>query len=94
MDPVRLGDEGTIVSYTIVHLPFHGMTIELPFITAWIRLDGADVPFAHLLGDVPPDGVRVGQRVGARWAPDDELAPTWESIRYFRPIGPHSEGAG
>jgi uncharacterized OB-fold protein len=83
---VDLRDRGTIVSYTIVHLPFHGMTIELPYAWGWIRLDGADVPFAHLLGEVALDELRVGQRVEAVWVADEELGPTWESIRHFRPL--------
>lgn len=85
MAAVALDGVGTIVSYTIVHLPPPGMEAEVPFAWAWIRLDGADVPFAHLVGDVAPHDVRVGQRVEAVWEPDDRLAPTWESIRHFRP---------
>jgi uncharacterized OB-fold protein len=80
----RLEDRGTIVSYTVVHIPFHGITTELPFAWAWIQLDGADVPFAHLLGGVSLDDLEVGQRVEAVWVPDAELGPTWESIGYFR----------
>jgi uncharacterized protein len=86
LEPVALSDRGTVISYTVVHLPFHGMAIELPFVTAHIHLDGADVPFAHLLSEVDPDVIGIGQRVEAVWAPAAERAPTWESIRYFRPI--------
>jgi uncharacterized protein len=85
MVEVELPGRGAVTSYTVVHVPFEGMTLELPFVSAWIRLDGADVSVPHLLGEVLPDDVRVGQRVEAVWRPDDELAPTWESIRYFRP---------
>jgi len=85
MVEVELAGRGVVTSYTVVHVPFEGMTLELPFVSAWIRLDGADVSIPHLLGEVQPDDVRVGQRVEAVWQPDDELAPTWESIRYFRP---------
>jgi hypothetical protein len=87
MAEVELDDRGVITSYTVVHVPFDGMTLELPFVSAWVRLDGADVSIPHLLGEVPPEEVRVGQRVEAVWMPNDELAPTWESIRYFRPTG-------
>jgi uncharacterized protein len=87
MARVDLSDEGTITSFTVVHVPFHGMTVELPFVCAWIRLDGADVPFAHLIGDADPDDVEVGRRVQAVWVADEDLAPTWESIKYFRLTG-------
>ncbi len=85
LDRVELPDRGSVASYTVVHLPFPGLTMDLPFVSAWIRLDGADVTFAHLLGEVRPEDVAVGQRVEAVWVEDHELAPTWESIRYFRP---------
>ena len=84
MTGIDLPDRGTISSYTVVHIPFHGMQIELPFVCAWIRLDGASVPFAHLLGETPLEEVAVGQPVEAVWADERDLAPTWEAIRYFR----------
>jgi uncharacterized protein len=59
---------------------------EPPFAWAWIQLDGADVPFAHLLGGMPVADVRVGQRVQAVWVAADRLAPTWESIGHFAPV--------
>jgi uncharacterized OB-fold protein len=92
MEPVALPDRGSVTAYTVVHIPFPGLTMELPFVCAWIRLDGADVPFAHLLGEVGPEDVRVGQRVEAVWVADADLAPTWESVRYFRPAGADEAG--
>ncbi len=94
LEPVELPDRGSVASYTVVHLPYPGLTMELPFVWAWIRLDGADVPFAHLLGDVAPQDVRVGQRVEAVWVADPDLAPTWESVRYFRPTLVDGQRAG
>jgi uncharacterized protein len=95
LDRMELPDRGSVASYTVVHLPFPGLTMDLPFVCAWIRLDGADVAFAHLLGEVRPEDVTVGQRVEAVWVADHELAPTWESVRYFRPTvvgtGPGAE---
>jgi uncharacterized OB-fold protein len=85
MERVELPDRGSVASFTVVHIPFPGMTMELPFVWAWIRLDGADVPFAHLLGEVRSEDVAVGQRVEAVWVVNQDLAPTWESVRYFRP---------
>jgi uncharacterized protein len=97
MGRVELPDRGSVVSFTVVHIPVPGVTAELPFVCAWIRLDGADVPFAHLLGEVDPDDAAVGQRVEAVWVAAPDLGPTWESVRYFRPTpspgqGPSAEG--
>ncbi len=86
MEPVPVPDVGTIESYAVVHLPVPGMELDLPFAWGWIRLDGVDVPFAHLLGGVQLDEVRVGQRVEAQWAPEPERTSSWEAIEYFRPI--------
>jgi len=85
LEAVEVADRGSVVSYTVVHLPFPGLSMDLPFVSAWIRLDGTDVPFAHLLGEIGPDDVVLGQRVEAVWVADEDLAPTWESIKYFRP---------
>jgi hypothetical protein len=41
----------------------------------------------HLLQEVAVDDVRIGMRVEAVWVDDDEIGPTLESIRYFRPNG-------
>jgi len=86
MTPVPVDGRGTIVSYTVVHVPVAGALTDPPFAWAWIQLDGADVPFAHLLGDISVEDIRVGQRIQAVWVTDDELAPTWESIRHFAPV--------
>jgi uncharacterized OB-fold protein len=94
LEAVEVADRGSVVSYTVVHLPFPGITLDLPFVSAWIRLDGADVPFAHLLGEIGPGDVVVGQRVEAVWVADEDLAPTWESIRYFRPAAVGGPGWG
>ena len=88
MPSVPVADRGTIASYTVVHVPVADAGPEPPFAWAWIQLDGADVPFAHLLGGTPVEDVRVGQRVQAVWVADGQLAPTWESIRHFAPVPP------
>ena len=57
-----------------------------PFACAHVLLDGADLPFFALIQECPFDEVRMGMRVEAVWAPKEEIAATFESIRYFRPI--------
>ena len=85
MAPVDVPDHGVVMSYAVVRVPPYGTAAQVPFAWAWIRLDGADVPFPHLLGDVAMDEIRVGMRVRAVWVPASELAPTWASIRHFGP---------
>jgi uncharacterized OB-fold protein len=86
MHGTRVDDVGTIVSRALVHLPVPGMEVDLPFAWAWIRLDGTDVPFAHLIGEVDPGTVRAGRRVAAVWVEADKRPASWEAIRWFRPI--------
>ncbi len=85
MTEVPVPDRGQVSTYTVVHVPSPEGPVDLPYVAAWIRLDGVDVAFPHLLGEVAPEAAAVGQHVEAVWVPDDELAPSWESIRYFRP---------
>ena len=85
MAPAGVADRGVVVSYAVARVPPYGSAVPVPFAWAWIRLDGADVPFPHLLGDLPLDEIRVGLRVRAVWVAAAELAPTWASIRHFGP---------
>jgi uncharacterized OB-fold protein len=85
MAPAGVADRGVVISYAVTRVPPHGSAVPVPFAWAWIRLDGADVPFPHLLGDLPLDEIRVGLRVRAVWVAAAELAPTWASIRHFGP---------
>ena len=86
MIEVELGHRGVVSVYTVVHVPVDGVGDGSPFVTAWIRLDGADVPFPHLLAEVDAGSLEIGQVVEAVWVSDSELAPTWESIDHFRPV--------
>jgi len=88
MTTVTVADTGTIVSFTVVHVPVAGFDADVPFAWARILLDGADVPIPHVLGDVDLDGVFVGQRVEAVWSPEAERPPSWEAIRHFAPALP------
>jgi hypothetical protein len=85
-DDVELGHTGTVTTFCVVNIPFAG-SIEVPYVCASVLLDGADVTLFHLVQEVPVDEVRMGMRVEAVWMPREELAPTLESIRHFRPTG-------
>jgi uncharacterized OB-fold protein len=88
MATVEVSDTGTIVSFTVVHVPVTGNDVDVPFAWARILLDGADVPIPHVIGEVDLDGVFVGQRVEAVWSPDADRPPSWEAIRHFSPAIP------
>lgn len=86
-EEVELAHTGTITTFCVVNVQFYGQAMDLPYVSGLILLDGADLPIMHLIQEVPYDEVHMGMRVEAVWVPDDEVGPTLESIRYFRPTG-------
>ncbi|MCX7620728.1 MAG: Zn-ribbon domain-containing OB-fold protein [Acidimicrobiales bacterium] len=86
-EEVELAHSGTVTTFCVVNVQFYGQVMELPYVSALILLDGSDIPIMHLIQEVPYDQVHMGMRVEAVWVPDDELGPTLESIKYFRPNG-------
>jgi uncharacterized protein len=86
-EEVQVADQGTVTTFCVVNVPFYGQKIKIPYVSATILLDGADIGLMHLLQEVDADQVHMGMRVEAVWAPREEWGPTLESIRYFRPTG-------
>jgi uncharacterized OB-fold protein len=82
---VELPPTGTVTTFCVVNLPFAGQTIEIPYVSAAILLDGADIPLLHLIQEVQASDVRMGMRVQAEWA--DERKPSMDTIKYFKPTG-------
>ena len=86
-EEVELPDKGTVTTFCVVNLPFYGQAIKPPYVCASILLDGADIALFHLIQEVPAEEVRMGMRVEAVWDDAEELEPTMESIKHFRPTG-------
>ena len=84
---VEMPHTGHIGSFCVTNGPIPGRDLELPYISAWIFLDGADVGFLNLVAECPPEECRIGMRVEAVWKPDDEIGMTAENILYWRPTG-------
>ena len=92
-EEVEVSDEGVIETFCIVNIPFYGQVLQIPYVCASVRLDGADLAFQWLVEEVKPEDVHQGMRVKAVWVPDGELRPSMESIRYFRPADPEKRMA-
>jgi uncharacterized OB-fold protein len=86
-DRIELSDRGTITTFCVVNVPFLGQRIPPPYVSAYVLLDGADIPFLHLLLGVAPEDVRMGMRVEAVWKPREEWGPTMQNIDHFKPSG-------
>lgn len=84
---VEVSQTGTVTSFCVVNLAFYGSVMEIPYVSALILLDGADLSVMHLIQEIPADEVRIGLRVEAVWRDDADMEPTLESIKWFRPTG-------
>jgi len=84
-DEVQVQDTGTVTTFCVIRIPFEAAPFPPPYTAIAVLLDGADMPIFHLLRGV--EEARMGMRVKAVWVPDDELAPTLSSIRWFEPSG-------
>ena len=84
---VELPDKGTVTTFAIINIPFPGQRIKPPYVAAYVLLDGADIPFLHLVSDIEADKVRMGMRVEAVWRPREEWDFGIDNIEYFRPTG-------
>ncbi len=86
-EEVEVADTGTVTTFCIVRLPAANLSVKPPFAAAHVLLDGADIPFFHVIGGCPLEDVRMGLRVRAAWVPEAERGPTLASIRWFAPSG-------
>jgi hypothetical protein len=86
-DEIELPDIGTVTTFCVVNVPYPGQRVAPPYVAAAILLDGADIPFQHLILGCEAGEVRMGMRVRAVWKPRDEWGTTPENIDHFRPAG-------
>jgi uncharacterized OB-fold protein len=84
---VELPDTGTVTTFAIINIPFPGQRIKPPYVAAYVLLDGADIPFLHLVTEIDSADVRMGMRVQAVWKPREEWGLGIDNIDYFRPTG-------
>jgi uncharacterized OB-fold protein len=65
-DWIEIADRGTVTTFVLVNVPFHGQQMKLPYVLARVLLDGADTSLLHIL-EVEPAEARMGMRVHALW---------------------------
>jgi hypothetical protein len=83
-EELTLTGKGTITTFCVTQIPSPGLTP--PYVTAWIRLDGADITSMFLIQECDPTNVRLGMRVEAVWVDEADRKPDLGNIKYFRPI--------
>jgi uncharacterized OB-fold protein len=84
---VELPDKGTVTTFAVINIPFAGQRINPPYVAAYVLLDGADIPFLHLVTEIDASEVRMGMRVEAVWKPREEWDLGIDNISHFRPTG-------
>lgn len=84
---VELPDKGTVTTFAIINIPFAGQKIKPPYVAAYVLLDGADIPFLHLIQEIEVADVRMGMRVQAVWKPREQWGLGIDNIEYFKPTG-------
>jgi uncharacterized OB-fold protein len=86
-ETVDVAHHGVVTTFCVIRIPFDAAPFPPPYIAVAVILEGADLPLFHLLRGIPPEEARMGMRVRAVWAPDEELGPTLASIKWFEPTG-------
>ena len=84
-EEVELPGTGTVTTFGITRVPSPGL--QPPFVTAWVRLDGADITSMFLIQECDPEQVHLGMRVEPVWVEDADRKPDLSNIRYYRPNG-------
>jgi hypothetical protein len=84
---VELSGAGIVTTFCVVNVPFTGQRVQPPYVAAAILVDGADIPFQHLVLGCEPSQVRMGMRVAAVWKPREAWGTTAENIDHFEPTG-------
>ena len=84
-EELTLTGKGTVTTFCVTRVPSPGLVP--PYVSAWIRLDGADITSMFLIQECEPDEVRLGMRVEAVWVEESERKPNLGNIKYFRPTG-------
>jgi len=77
---------GVVTAVAKVHHPIPQLhPFSEPFAFVLVKLDGADTALAHMVRDDVAK-LRVGSRVQAVWAPDDERRGSIRDIACFRVV--------
>lgn len=87
--PVEIGNTGTLSAYSVVNYKFidpnTGKKRPVPYIYGYIKLDGADNSFSHIIDYSDVEKLKVGARVKAIFN-EKRVGLPWD-IKYFQVIG-------
>ncbi|MDD5171277.1 MAG: OB-fold domain-containing protein, partial [Syntrophales bacterium] len=88
---VPLSDTGVITAFSVVNYPFidpnTGAQRPIPYTYGYIRLDGADNIFSHIINEMDLNKIKVGMKVRAVFKEQAEMKGNIEDIRHFEIVG-------
>lgn len=88
---VTLSDTGIITAFSVVNYPFidpdTGEQRPIPYTYGYIKIDGSDNIFSHIINETDVNRIRVGMRVRAVFKEREAMQGNIQDIRYFDIIG-------
>lgn len=92
-DWVECSTEGVLWNYTILRVQFPGYVLKPPFVYSYIKLDGSDDWFIHIMGEANLDKLHVGMKIEVVWHEQSSVKQAnigyvFQPIKYFRPVDP------
>lgn len=87
---VPLSDTGILTAFSIVNYPFldpdTGKQRPVPYTYGYIKLDGADNIFSHLINEIDINKIKVGMKVRAVFKDADKMRGHIQDIIHFKII--------
>jgi len=84
---VPLPNSGTLTAFSVVNYPFidpdAGKQRPIPYTYGYIRIDGADAIFSHIINEIDVGKIQVGMKVKAVFKRPEEMKGNIQDIRYF-----------
>jgi uncharacterized OB-fold protein len=88
---VPLSDTGVITAFSVVNYPFidpnTGSQRPIPYTYGYIKLDGADSIFSHIINEMDLSRIKVGMKVRAVFKDKKDMQGNIKDIKYFEIIG-------
>jgi uncharacterized OB-fold protein len=80
-----------ITAFSVVNYPFidpnTGSQRPIPYTYGYIKLDGADSIFSHIINEMDLSRIKVGMKVRAVFKDKKDMQGNIEDIKYFEIIG-------
>ena len=88
---VTLSDTGVITAFSVVNYPFidpnTGSQRPIPYTYGYIKIDGADNIFSHIINETDLSKIKVGMKVRAVFKNREDMEGNIQDIRHFEIVG-------